>query len=193
MKFILSLSLLFFALISMAQTKNYDVLLGEKKVGSVIAVKSSTGGKVSYKTTFKIKLKIIKQYDIKSITDAIYKNGVLLKSNMKTYDKEELDEEKTIVKSDSTYICTDCKNIPTVSEELIYSSVSKMYFQEPIKIKRIYSERYLGFGVITDLGNHKYSYKMPNGDVNVYTYKNGIIESIKVDRMLYNLTFKLVE
>ena len=176
-----------------SQTNNYEVLLGDKIVGSVVATKSKIGTNISYKTVFKIQLKVIKNYDVKSITDAVYKNNVMLKSSMKTYDKEVLDEEKTIVKDDMTYLCTDCKNVPTVSQELIYSSVSKMYFEEPIQNKKVYSERFLGFGIVTDLGNHTYNYKLPNGDVNVYTYKNGIIESIKVDRLLYNLTFKLVE
>jgi hypothetical protein len=193
MKRILLLSVLFYSLTALTQTTNYDVFLGDKKVGSVVAVKSSSNGKFSYKTTFKIKIKVIKQYDVKSVTTAVYKNKVLLTSNVKTYDKGILEEEKNIVKSDSTYICIDCKNLPIVSHELIYSNVSKVYFEEPTTNQKVYTERYLGFGTMVSLGNHKYSYKMPNGDTNIYTYINGELESIKVDRMLYKLTFKLIK
>lgn len=177
-----------------AQVRNYDVLLGSKKVGSVVATKTISDGEIAYETDFKIKLRIIKLYDIESVTRTVFKEDIMQSSNMKVYDGGELDEEKTIEKDDKTYRCIDCEDEPiVVAEDLIYTNVAKIYFEEPKVHQQVYTERYLNFGTMTALGDHKYKYKMPNGDVNVYIYKDGKMESILVDRMLYNLTFKYIE
>ncbi len=187
---------IFFYLLSfsaIAQTRNYDVLLGSKKVGSVVSSKLKSADLVTYKTVFKIKLRVFKMYNIESITTSTYRGNILLSSNFKIYDGGVLEEENSIKKEQSNYRCTDCKDKPIVVKELIRSNISKVYFEEPTATKKVYTDRYMGFGIMTALGNHKYKFKMPNGDENIYTYKNGTIETIYISRLFYNLTFKYID
>jgi hypothetical protein len=192
-KLILSITLFIYSLASAAQARNYNVLLGDKKVGTVVASKTISGDKITYTTDFKIRIRLFKLFDIESITTSEYQNDILLSTNMTVYDDGELDEEKNIKKENSLYRCTDCEDNPIVAKKAIYTNVSKVYFVEPILHQEVYTERYLNFGKMTTLDNHKYKYEMPNGDENIYTYKNGKLESIDVKRFLYHLTFKYVD
>ena len=185
--------LCFLSLSLSAQTRNYHVLLGSKKVGSVQATRTTVGDTTSYLTDFKIRIRLIKLYDIRSVTSAVYEDSVMQSSSMLVYDGGELDEAKNIVKENFSYRCIDCDDTPIVSDQLIYTNVSKVYFVEPIVRQDVYTERYLGFGKMTSLGDHKYKYEMPNGDENLYNYKDGMVESIEVHRFLYDLTFKYVD
>ena len=191
-RFILLFPFFIYGVSVAAQTRNYDVLLGDKKVGSVTAYKIAKEGKTTFKTDFKIKIRLIKLYDVQSITTSVYERDVLLSSSMMVYDDGKLDEEKNIKKENSTYRCTDCEDAPIVANKLIHSNIAKVYFVEPTIHHEVYTERYLGFGTMTSLDNHKYKYEMPNGDENVYQYKDGKLETIDVKRFLYHLTFKYV-
>jgi len=147
------------------------VLLGSKRVGSVVATKTVNGDEITFKTDFKIKIRVIKLYDIQSVTTSIYESDILTSSEMIIYDDGELEEEKNILKVGESYQCIDCEDAPIVAEEFIYTNVTKVYFVEPIVHQEVYTERYLGFGKMTSLGDHKYKYEMPNGDKNLYNYK----------------------
>ena len=181
------------AFFSWSQTRNYEVLLGSKLVGSVVATKAFNGDDVSFETNFKIRIRVIKLYEIESITKSIYLDDVMQSSSMMVYDGGELEEIKSITKEGFAYRCTDCKGEPIVADKLIYSNVSKVYFVEPIIKQEVYTERYLDFGKMTALSDHKYKYEMPNGDENIYNYSDGMIESIEVHRFLYDLTFRYVD
>ena len=64
-----------------------------------------------------------------------------------------------------------------------------LYYQEPVGIEKVYSERFLEYCSLEALDDHKYKLYLPNRKINYYTYEEGVLLEIFVDRTWFNLRF----
>ncbi len=190
MRLLVYISLGLLSTLSFAQIRNYDVLLGDKLVGSVLAKKTIVGNEITYKTDFKIKIRVFKTYDINSISTVTFNNGKLTKGKTLVYKDNELDDETVIFRDGGKYFQKESDKNKEITSKDILTDVTKIYFQEPLKQSDIFTMRYLGFGTITKLEDGSYKLKLPNGDVNRYYFKGGMLDQIIVNRTFYKLTFK---
>ncbi len=172
-----------------AETRKYDVLLGDKVVGSVVATKSVSGTKITYKTDFKIKIKVFKTYNIRSISTVVYDNGKMTDGHMIVYKDDKLDEEIRVLKDGNKYVHSNVDPKEDVTTNQILTDVTKIYFKEP-KGTDIFTARFLDFGKMTKQTDGSYKFKLPNGDENKYYFKNGKLDKIIANRTLYKLTFQ---
>ena len=190
MRVLIYIATVLLSTLSFTQTRHYDVLLGDKIVGSVVAIKSIIGDEVTYKTDFKIKIRVFKTYNINSISTVTFKSGKLTKGNTLVYKDNELDDETIIFREGLKYFQQKSDEKKEITSADILTDVTKIYFHEPIKQSDIFTMRYLDFGTITKLEEGGYRLKLPNGDVNKYYFEGGMLDKIIANRTLYKLTFK---
>ncbi len=190
MRVLIYIATVLLSTLSFTQTRNYDVLLGDKIVGSVVATKSIIGDEVTYKTDFKIKIRVFKTYNINSVSTVTFKSGKLTKGNTLVYKDNELDDETIIFREGLKYFQQKSDEKKEITSADILTDVTKIYFHEPIKQSDIFTMRYLDFGTMTKLEEGGYKLKLPNGDVNKYYFEGGMLDKIIANRTLYKLTFK---
>ena len=92
----------------------------------------------------------------------------------------------------SKYNITNEKKKFTHPTEVKYSVIS-LYFSEPKGMKQLFTERIGEVYPLTDLGSGRYEYKIPNGDKNVYVYKNGELVETERKTIIGTVYVKLVK
>lgn len=179
-----SLSVLFFSLLTIgllsAQTRTYNVILSGDKIGSLVVTRTIKGAFTTYKLESKSEAKVLfttkKNYVSMDVT---YKDGKLLSANCKNEINDEVDNYANIFWDGSKYTITNEKKKFTYDTPVTFSVIS-LYFSEPKGMTKLFTERIGEVYPLTALGEGRYEYKIPNGDKNVYVYKNG--ELVETER-----------
>lgn len=163
-----------------AQTRKYEVILSGDKIGDLTATKTVKGNFTTYKLESKSEAKVLfttkKNYVLMEVT---YKDGKLLSANCKNEINDEVDNYANIFWDGSKYTITNEKKKFTYDQAVTYSVIS-LYFSEPKGLTTLFTERIGEVYPLKDLGEGRYEYKIPNGDKNVYIYKNG--ELVETER-----------
>jgi hypothetical protein len=72
-------------------------------------------------------------------------------------------------------------------------TTAKLYFQEPLGVKKVYSERFLKYCPIEAQGDSRYKLHLPDKKINYYTYKDDQLIAVMVERTWFNLEFRKVK
>lgn len=176
-----------------AQTRIYEVVLSGNKIGELTATKTVKGAFTTYKLESKSEAKVLfstkKNYVLMDVT---YKDGILVSSYCKNEINDEVDNYASINWDGSKYNITNEKKKFTHPTEVKYSVIS-LYFSEPKGMKQLFTERIGEVYPLTDLGSGRYEYKIPNGDKNVYVYKNGELVETERKTIIGTVYVKLVK
>jgi len=166
-----------------AQTRRYDVVLSGDKIGDLTVTRTVKGAFTTYKLESRSEAKVPligtkKNYVLMDVT---YKDGKLVSS----YCKNEINDEVDNYASISWDAAAGKYNITNEKKKLTYAapvtfSVISLYFKEPKGLNTLFTERIGEAYALKDLGDGRYEYKIPNGDKNVYVYKNG--ELVETER-----------
>lgn len=177
---LLFVSLVMGAASLMAQTRKYDIILSGDKIGTLTATKTVKGAFTTYKLESSSEAKVLfstrKNYVLMDVT---YKDGILVSSYCKNEIDGEVDNYASINWDGTKYNITNEKKKLTYPTAVKYSVIS-LYFGEPKGITNLFTERIGEAYPLKDLGSGKYEYKIPNGDKNVYIYRNG--ELVETER-----------
>ena len=190
MKITTLVPLLFFTIISRSQPIEFAVLRGDSQIGEIQASISQKDNFIHYDVVSDVSFRIIWKYNRISGLHVTYINNMLESSLSTAAINDKLKELSRVTKSGSQY---DCFIYPNDSFQLkpdINFSTVRLYFEEPVGISKIYSESFLDFGTLESLGDHVYKLTLPDESINYYTYKNGELTEVSVNRTLFNLTFK---
>ena len=159
-----------------AQTLEYDIIwLG--KVGKLYIHIDQKNDSTFIETNSEVKLPF---YRLNWITSTSAANGILNSSNYRQLLNDKKREYTEInQRSDSTWIVTDDegKNEQIGIDNPFY--VSKLYLQEPINEKYIFSERFGKALELENKGNGHYRLLLPDENYCEYFYENGVPKIVK--------------
>lgn len=176
-----------------AQTKKYEVELSGKKIGELTVSKAVKGTATTYKLESSSEVKVLfttkKNYVLMNV---IYKDGKLISSNCKNEINGEVDNYANITWDGSKYDVTNEKGKLTYSTPVTFSVIS-LYFQEPKGMTELFTERVGEKYPLKYLGDGRYEYKIPNGDKNVYVYKDGELVETERKTIVGTVYVKLVK
>ncbi len=181
MRFLTILMLIFFStssLYSFAQKRFYDVKIFGSVVGAVTVEKkvlATNRSSFHFNSDAEAVLFFVKT-KTHAVTNVTFENNILVKGYVlreKNEERQELfytwDGSKYLVKDDG-------KNL-VINKKISYCTAN-FFMQEPTNIKEVFVERFNYFVPIEHLGNGQYLTKV-DGGTNLYTYKNGILQSLK--------------
>jgi hypothetical protein len=184
--------------LSVARGQNvYDVIVAGRTIGSlkVFDEKGADNAETHrIESDFKIMF-----YKGSYSTQTNYVQGKLVSATCAHHVNGDL-KEKTLTKTSSKSLYEvlfsgeDAEDKPNVVvNKPISSTITGLYYKEPINITEVYSERYGKMCNIRKLSDGKYGVTLPDGKEGVYSYKNGLCREVKTDLAGFKLRIVLNE
>ena len=175
-----------------SQKHTYTVHRAGKAIGEVTTSLSESDHTKTYKIISDVNFKVLwRRYNRRTSNLVVYENEAVKTSFLGVYMNNDLEDSSSINLDQNKYNCyryPDDRFVLNNTEVLF--TTAKLYFQEPVGIQSIYSERFLQYCPLEPKGNHKYQLNLPNGRVNYYTYGDDELIEILVDRTWFNLEIR---
>lgn len=181
---------------AVSQQHKFTIHLAGGNIGEIKAELIEKKGVKYFNIVSEVNFKVLwKKYNRKTDNKLSYNNdNMIIESYSGIYMNNELEDSAYMKLNKSTYSCYRYpdKNFSIDKFEIDFPA-ALLYFKEPVGVSKIYSERFLEYCPLVDKGDHKYVILLPNGKENIYTYKNGLLTMVYVDRTWFNLEFRKVE
>ena len=183
MKFIISIYLFIFTLISFqvfSQTKHFTLKTLGLKIGKLEVYRNSKNNFDSFVSLSSIDFITIKA-DVK--TEAIYQNGVLIKSVVTSTINGQSYLSQTLWKKDHYQIDCHARDYNYSDSTLttpIRWSAGKLYFEIPNKGDAVYAESYGVMGVLEETKKNALKMTTPESK-QIYYYNNDNTELLRIE------------
>lgn len=176
-----------------AQLQKYDVFLFGKKIGYMNVKRTiMADGSVFYSLETLSETKILfKHTKALAKSDVTYKNGRLTDAWYQYTENDEIERYSKTTFDGKTYQIHNENGKFSHSEPLGYSLI-RMYYEEPKTISRLWLEPEGVFCNLKSTAPGVYEYKSPNGNRNVFKYKNGQVDEMEFHLTLVSVTMKRV-
>lgn len=160
---------------------SFDMIWKGNSVGTLYATQKKIDSKIYYQSSTNIQIKFIKTFDVNYEYDVLFENEILQNAHVDiNYNGNNHAQTDTKRKNNEYQVTKDGELETTFKETVRYSTIS-MYFEEPVNIKRCYSEQEGDFNTITHMGNHKYKKVNSRGKESFFFYKNGSLKKAVID------------
>ena len=175
-----------------AQTHWYTIHRGGKQIGEISASLVESEHTETYEILSDVTFKVLwKSYNRKTSHLVVYEHESLTSSSSGVYMNDDLEDSAALNLDYKTYHCfrfPDDRFI--LSDEGVQFTTAKLYFQEPVGVSQVYSERFLLYCTLEPEGKHRYKLSLPGGKTNYYTYEDNNLSEVYIDRTWFNLEFK---
>lgn len=173
-KFLIILLHLFISDVYAIDKAEYDIVIFNKTIGNTIVEKKILkDGGIEYIFRSNAAAKVFfKERTSSADISVIYKNGVMHSANC----NYERDGEKFYVEMKKVNEFYEIKNNDKFIKEQnpINFSVTKLFFEEPIGIDKVWVERLSEYTDLEKIDEHKYRVEV-EGKYNFYTYENAVL------------------
>lgn len=169
------------------QMLRYDVVKGEKKIGSMKISRHITGNveEISFESHVSFRILIALNLDYSQYEKFI--NGQLNWGKALSLLSGRTQKDSRIIANSEGYVLT-LDGVSVQIDDDIDFSVSQIYFTEPHDGQRVFSQQFGQFFRFEEVEAHNYRMTSPDGD-NYYTYTNGICTQVRVIRDFANFSF----
>jgi len=180
-----------------SQANVYDVIVAGRTIGSLKVFDDN--GKDDTEThriesDFKIMF-----YKGKYSTQTNYVQGKLVSATCSHHVNGDL-KEKTLTRSsvkplyEVMFSGEDAEDKAKIElNSPIITTITSLYYKEPVNIHEVYSERYGTMCSVKKLSEGKYGVSLPDGKQGVYTYQKGLCKEVKTDLAGFKLRIVLNE
>lgn len=175
-----------------AQSCEFAVLKGGDRVGTVFVDRIVAGNTTRYTMTSLSQLTILFTQVVRTTMASEYINGALAKCYSILHLNDALRDSSTMITHQGRtvgyvhpgkFVRTPCTNTWTTA---------RMYYEEPVGQQAIYVESVLEDCPLERIGDGIYRLSLPGRNKSLYVYRGGVLQEIRVDRTLLNLTFRRV-
>jgi hypothetical protein len=186
---------LFLALNGCTQNRslNYRILRNGNKVGTLRFTESISGNTNYLQLESDVKTRFIFTLTAHAEEQAIYSNGILLRSSIyrKLNGNEKANKKHQF--QNNRYVIQAGKNAVVSKIFPITYNMLSLYTREPSNINSVYSDNFETSLEIQKAGVHKYKINFPDGNYNYYSYKDGILNEIDIHHSLYSANIVLTQ
>ena len=177
-----------------AQNKSlsYQIIRNGSKVGTLRFSENTSAGMDYLKMQSDVKTRFIFTFTAHANEEAVYFNGVLLRSSIYRQLNGTEKANKQHQANNGEYIIHKGKDIEVVKNFPITYNMLSLYSKEPENVSKVYSDNFETFLAIQQPEPHKYKITLPDGNYNYYYYKNGVLNQVEVHHSLYSANIILV-
>ncbi|MDB5273893.1 MAG: hypothetical protein JWO58_2260 [Chitinophagaceae bacterium] len=172
------------------QYHTYDIFVAENNIGKVTASKNVNGSMTTYSVQTNLSFKLLETYDVNYQLSSTYKNNYLVESALKNMVNGSL-QDNVHIKWDGTQYTGQANQKNILIKEKINQSIAKLYFQEPVDVKRVFSEKYMSFENITTDTPGDYVLHLGDGNKSHYIYNNKVCTDVISTKSFFKIQFKL--
>ncbi|GJM29126.1 MAG: hypothetical protein DHS20C17_17610 [Cyclobacteriaceae bacterium] len=165
---------------------------GGKEIGEISASLEESSYTETYTILSDVSFRILwKQYRRKTSNLVVYQGESMKTSYCGVYMNNDLQDSTAMHKEQNSYRVFKYPDgrYQLDNTELNFST-AKLYFQEPVGVQNVYSERFLQQCRLEAQGNHRYKLHLPDNKKNYYTYKDRQLVAVSIERTWFNLEFR---
>ena len=190
---LLLILVLLLALKSNSQNRslNYQILRNGNKVGSLHFSETATGDMDYLKMESDVKTRFIFSFTAHANEEAVYYNGVLLRSSIYRMLNGNEKANKQHQAGNQQYIIHKGKSSEVTKNYPITYNMLSLYSKEPENVNKVYSDNFETFIAIQKTDAHKYKIELPDGNYNYYYYKDGVLNQVEIHHTLYSANIVL--
>jgi hypothetical protein len=184
-----SLGLALFS-ICCAQPSTFHIIKGDQVVGQVKVDRHVQGDRTLYSMTSRSKVVVLWPQHIRTAVMTEYRGGRLNACHSAVSVNEEVRDSSCMrmVNGRSQGYIHPGRSVATHNNNPW--TTARMYYEEPVGQARIYVESVLSEQPLVCISPGVYELQLPDGDVNRYIYRNGVLHEIIVDRTFFDLVFR---
>jgi len=176
---------------SFAQIMKYDIVKGSKTIGGLTAKKLIVGDTTIVRITSEAKFKLLFTFNVSYLLEEKFVNGILVYGKAINYLNDNVQKESEVFKLEHGYEVLLNGDKTNFDLNRIYYSIPNLYFDQPPNLDMtIFSQQFAEFLPLYKRPNDEYELESSNGN-NMYYYKNGILEKVKVSRTYATFYFVL--
>lgn len=174
-----------------SQTYHYDVVKGNKTLGGMTVVKTTTDSTTSYYVESDVEIKILLTFKIYYELEEIFHHDALVDGNAFNTFNDKM-QKQSVVKGDGTrYVVNLNGELHQINESKITYSIPQLYYEEPKHQQKIFSQQFATFLDIINTSPGVYEIESPDGK-NIYKYnQDGVCVEVKVSRTFATFYFRL--
>lgn len=171
----------------------YDVVRNGKVIGEINFTEKLQGQKKFLSINSDVETTLIFQVTDHTAETAVYDKGVMVYSSF--YERQTGSDEvnKSTVVAGKLYKVTDNGVSQLVNFGPIRYNMLLLYTTIPKNINKVYSSNFQKMADIKKVEENKYRLTLPDGNVNDYTYKNGVCTKVEIVRTMISVQFILRE
>jgi len=176
-----------------AQVANFEILkYGKgKAIGHIQAEKSNQNSQTTYNVTSKASFRVVLKYVRETILEVVYEGENLISSDAKQIMNQDLKQHRVTTRQGAKYNCIENRGKEEFSiDKDIRLCSSVLYFKEPKGYNFVFAENYQELCPIVLIEPGIYEMTLPNGKINHYVYKAGVLQEIRVFRSIVDLVFR---
>ncbi|MCB0766167.1 MAG: hypothetical protein KDB95_03045 [Flavobacteriales bacterium] len=175
---------------SSAQDHRFDIWKGKDIVGSILVKRKVDGGRTHYVMSSFSEFDILWKQQVRSLVSTEYMNGGVSKCYSHVKVNGNVRDSSHFHLNRDSATCYVHPDEHFVHEGLVEWTTARMYYEEPVGQQSVFVESVLRHCRLQHTGPGTYRLHFPDGKVNNYTYRNGRLEEVHVDRNFFELVFR---
>jgi hypothetical protein len=159
--------------------RQYEVRYNGASKGKVWVIKKTEGGITSIRIESDFNFRMLVPVSVKAVEEASFTQGILTYSSVdrKVNGKQKVSQK--LVAKGQTYEWTGKRNKEKPSYPITHSILS-LYIQEPTGQASVFSDTHGENIPLTKIATGKYRLDLPNGNVNYYSYTDGVCTLVEI-------------
>ncbi len=174
--------------VTFGQVKNYTIQTNRKQIGTVRVTKKTEDGKDMYLVSSKVTYELMGQVRRKTFQKTTYNGSCVERTYAKVTVNDSLEEKNIVLKTEQGYTIKEMNGrVDSLSSDCISYTVANLYWQEPVDISTVFSERFLTHYKVQITDPHVYKVNFGGIKNNFYHYIDGELSKIVVKRLGFGL------
>jgi len=172
---------------------NYNIIRKGSKVGSLHFTQFNAAGMNYLNMESEVKTSFIFTFTARAKEEAVYSNGVLLRSSIFRQMNGSEKVNKQHQAANNQYVIHAGRNSAVTKNYPITYNMLSLYSSEPVNVDKVYSDNFEAFLAIEKISDHQYKITLPDGNYNYYYYKLGVLNLVEVHHSLYSANIVLAK
>lgn len=194
MKLLASIVLLLFIIRpGMSQELMYTISWKDDSIGYLKAEREQIRDNEYYNINSNTEFRVLFRFNLNYQYKNEYRKGRLYSASANNSLNQKDRDQSSIIWQNNHYLLRVNNKSEKLKEQDIWFTVSKLYYNEPIGVNTIFSERFGKFLTLEKLEQNKYALTKPDGRKNIYFYDKGICRKVIVDNPIITIHFTLMD
>ncbi len=175
-----------------AQQSRFEIVKGGHVVGSIVAQRTAIGERTRYSMISFSEFNLVFDQVVRSSVTTEYRGALMHNCQSHVTVNGSLRDSSHCAPVADTTHCYVHPGKRFVEHQPVHWTTARMYFEEPVDQPAIFVESVLRHCPLERTGPGEYKLVLPGNKVNRYTYRDGRLEAVHVDRGLFTLLFRNV-
>ncbi len=178
---LISIITFFIANHAFGQNLYYEIVKGNSTVGSLEVIQKTKDNQVTYSIKNLVEIRVLMTFSVEYILHETFTDGILTSGKGHNTLNGISQKETSISYVDGKYHLIIDGVEGHNETQPIRESMARIYHEELVDGKKLYSQYFGQYLTTKKIGEHKYALYSPDGE-NIYTYTDGYCSEVKVTR-----------